>query len=208
MARAAPVELGMMDRAAARMRRRSGFPERDTVAMSWSCWSDVYAWSVVMSPCSRPNRSCSSLDMGARQLVVQEALEMTVCWEASNTSSFTPMQIMASESPDGAEMMTRLAPPCRCAAALSRAVKMPVDSMTTSTPCSPHGISAGSFDSSLRTSFPSTENPLSVTLTSFFSRPPTESCLRRNAIVSLSPNGSLTATSSTPAPAPRARMAR
>ena len=41
MARAAPVELGMIDRAAARMRRRSGFPDRATVAMSWSCWSDV-----------------------------------------------------------------------------------------------------------------------------------------------------------------------
>jgi len=38
---AAPVELGMIDRPAARMRRRSGLPDRATVAMSWSCWSEV-----------------------------------------------------------------------------------------------------------------------------------------------------------------------
>ena len=144
---------------------------------------------------------------------MHEALEITVCCAGSKTSSLTPMQIMASASPDGAEMMTRLAPPARWPAALSRAVKMPVDSMTTSTPCSPQGISAGSRDSSLRTSLPSTEKPPSDTLTSFFSTPPTESCLRRKAMVSLSPNGSLTATSSTPAASlrnsgPRARMAR
>ncbi len=55
------------------------------------------------------------------------------------------MQIIASASPDGAEMMTRLAPPFRWAAAFSRAVKSPVDSMTMSTPLSPHGISDGSL---------------------------------------------------------------
>jgi hypothetical protein len=41
-------------------------------------------------------------------------------------------------------MSTFLAPAPRCLAASSRLVKMPVDSTTTSTPCSPQGISAGS----------------------------------------------------------------
>ena len=118
------------------------------------------------------------------------------------------MQIIASASPLGAEMTTRFAPPARWPAAFSRAVKSPVDSITTSTPLSPHGTSAGSRDSSFFTSLPSTENPLSVAFTSFGSTPPTESCLRRNAIVSASPKGSFTATSSTPAPAPRSRSAR
>ena len=40
----------------------------------------------------------------------------------------------------GAEMMTFLAPPLRCWAALSRSTKNPVDSMTTSAPTSPQGI--------------------------------------------------------------------
>ena len=80
-------------------------------------------------------------------------------------------------------MMTRLAPPFRCAAAFSRTVNRPVDSITTSTPLSPHGISAGSRSSSFLTSRPSIEKPLSLCLTSFASVRPTESCLSRNAIV-------------------------
>ena len=67
-------------------------------------------------------------------------------------------------------MITRLAPPSRWAAAFSRAVKSPVDSITTSTPCSFHGISAGSLTSSFLTSWPSTENPSSVALTSLRQR--------------------------------------
>ncbi len=83
MALAAPVELGMIDSAAARMRRRSGLPERVAVAWSWSCWSLVYACTVVMKPCSMPNASCSTLAIGARQFVVHDAFEMTVCAWAS-----------------------------------------------------------------------------------------------------------------------------
>ena len=41
MARAAPVVLGMIDSAAARMRRRSGSPLRLGCARSWSDWSLV-----------------------------------------------------------------------------------------------------------------------------------------------------------------------
>ena len=140
--------------------------------------------------------------------MVQDAFEITVCFAASYAPSFTPRQIMTSASPLGAEMITRFAPPLRCSAAFSRAVNRPVDSITTSTPLSPHGISPGSRLSSFLISRPSTENPPSVSFTSFGIVPPTESCLSRNAIVWASPNGSFTATSSTPASAPRARIAR
>ncbi len=44
--------------------------------MSCSRWSAVYAWIVVMKPCSIVNPSCSTFASGATQFVVQEALEM------------------------------------------------------------------------------------------------------------------------------------
>src|SRR5215217_358452 len=83
MAFAAPVLLGMMERFAARMRRRSGLPLRVALARSWSDWSLVYAWTVVIRPCSRPKESLSTFAIGARQLVVHDALEMTVWLDAS-----------------------------------------------------------------------------------------------------------------------------
>src|SRR4029077_19350342 len=83
MALAAPVELGMIESAAARMRRRSGLPLRVAVAWSWSCWSLVYAWTVVIRPCSMAKRSFRTLAIGARQFVVHDALEMTV-WAAGS----------------------------------------------------------------------------------------------------------------------------
>ncbi len=79
MAFAAPVLLGMIDRFAARMRRRSGLPLRVALARSCSDWSLVYAWTVVMRPCSSPNESLSTFAIGARQLVVHDAFEITVC---------------------------------------------------------------------------------------------------------------------------------
>src|SRR5258705_2317572 len=118
------------------------------------------------------------------------------------------MHRVTSASPDGAEMITFFAPPWRWPAAASGAVNTPVDSMTTSMPWSPHGIWAGSRTSSFFTSLPSTEKPPLLTFTSLGMVPPTESCLSRNAIVSLSPNGSLTATNSTPALSPRSSRAR
>ena len=99
----------MIDSAAARMRRRSGLPDRLATAWSWSCWSLVYACTVVMKPCSMPKRSCSTRASGARQLVVHDAFEITVCFAASYAPSFTPMQIMTSASPLGAEMIDALA---------------------------------------------------------------------------------------------------
>ena len=77
MARAAPVLLGIMERAAARARRRS------SCGRSRMRWSLVYEWIVVMRPRRMPKVSWSTLATGARQLVVQEALERTVCFFGS-----------------------------------------------------------------------------------------------------------------------------
>jgi hypothetical protein len=56
----------------------------------------------------------------------------------------TPKTMVPSTSlPPGAEMMTFFAPPFRWAEAFSLVVKKPVHSITTSTPSSPHGSSAG-----------------------------------------------------------------
>merc|ERR1719453_840414 len=71
---AAPVEEGMMFTDAQRPPRQS-FPPRlgpSTV----SCVA-VVAWTVVIKPSTRPNFSCTTFASGARQLVVQEALETT-----------------------------------------------------------------------------------------------------------------------------------
>ena len=62
-----------------------------------------------------PSLSFSAFTSGARQLVVQDALEMTV-WLALSVLSLTPKTMVASTSlPPGAEMMTFFAPPFRCA---------------------------------------------------------------------------------------------
>ena len=92
-------------------------------------------------------------------------------------------------------MITFFAPASRCFFASSRLVKRPVDSITTSTPMSPHGRSAGSRSSKTLISLPSTviEPPPSVT--SPGNRPRIESYFRRWASVALSVM-SLTATMS------------
>ena len=55
-----------------------------------------------------PKRSLSTFAIGARQFVVHDAFEITVCAAGSKTESLTPMQIMASASPLGAEMIDPL----------------------------------------------------------------------------------------------------
>ena len=62
-------------------------------------------------------------------------------------------------------MITRGAPASRWAAALSRSVKKPVDSTTTSTPSSPQGSSFGSRSAVIFRSLPSTTMPSSVAST-------------------------------------------
>ena len=120
---------------------------------------------MVIRPFSIPNRSSSTFASGARQFVVQDALEMTVC-DPSYSESFTPLTTVRSSPVAGAEMTTFFAPASRCLAAPSRLVKMPVDSTTTSTPRSFHGSSAGSRTARPLKPLPSTTISSSVWLTS------------------------------------------
>ena len=69
----------------------------------------VVARVVLMRPSTMPNLSLMTLARGARQLVVQEALEITV-YLGSYLSRLTPQTNMGA-SADGAEMMTFFAPP-------------------------------------------------------------------------------------------------
>src|SRR6266508_5373682 len=101
---------------------------------------------------------------------------------------------MVTSSPlAGAEMITFLAPDLRCRAALSRSVKRPVDSITTSTPRSPQASCAGSRSAVARIALPSTVIAPWSWPTSASSRPKVESYLSRWARVRLSVR-SLTAT--------------
>src|SRR5687767_2986504 len=111
------------------------------------------------------NFSWSTFATGARQFVVQDALETTWCLLTSKAPSLTPRQMVTSAFLEGAETMTWETEPRRCAAAFSRAVKRPVASMTTSIPKSDHGISFGSGDEKIRISFPSTETDCWVEVT-------------------------------------------
>src|SRR5512143_781961 len=124
MAFAAPVDVGIIERAAARARRRSLW------GRSRIFWSLVYEWIVVIWPLTTPKESTSTLATGARQFVVQEAFETTLCFLASYLSLLTPMTIVRSSFLAGAEMMTFRAPAARCAFAFSASVKRPVDSTT------------------------------------------------------------------------------
>src|SRR4051812_36314572 len=81
---AAPVLAGMMFLDAPRPPRQSFFEGPSTVG----CVA-VAAWIVVIRPSARPNLSLITFATGARQLVVQEALETTLCFAASYLSWFT-----------------------------------------------------------------------------------------------------------------------
>merc|ERR1719461_379586 len=133
---AAPVEAGMMLVEAAR-------PSRHFLAEGPSTvfWVAVKAWMVVIKPSSIPKLSLITLARGAKQLVVQEALDMT-SMSGVYELSLTPMTNIGA-SAEGAEITTFLAPPCKCKPAFSLVVKTPVDSTTYSTPALPQGISAG-----------------------------------------------------------------
>ena len=88
-----------------------------------------------------PKLSWMTLARGARQLVVQEALDTTVI-SLVYLSWLTPITNMGA-SELGAEMTTFLAPPLKWALAFSTVVLMPVDSMIYSAPHSLQGISPG-----------------------------------------------------------------
>ena len=108
---AAPVEEGMMLLPTDRPPRQSLWEGPSTVF-----WVAVVEWTVVIKPSTIPKLSWITLARGAKQLVVQEALEMTVYLE-SYASKLTPQTNMGA-SAEGAEMITFLAPPFKCAEAL------------------------------------------------------------------------------------------
>src|SRR5690349_11161118 len=177
--------------AAARARRRS------LCGPSCRFWSWVYACTVVIRPLTMPKLSRSTLAIGATQFVVQEALEMIVCASGSYLSSLTPITIVMSSSLAGAEMMTFFAPASMCARALGPAVNSPVDSITTSTPRSPHGSLAGSRSARILIDRSPTVMVSPDTDTSCGSVPTTLSYLSRCAMVATSPR-SFAATISMP----------
>src|ERR1700690_468319 len=91
-----------------------------------------------------PNPSLSSTcTSGARQFVVQEALETMWFLAGSYLPSFTPMTTVRQSPLAGAEMMTFFAPAVMWPWAFSTSVNKPVDSITRSTPSAFHGSSAG-----------------------------------------------------------------
>ena len=73
-----------------------------------------------MMPLTMPKVSWSTLATGARQLVVQLALEMMLCLAGSYLSSLTPRTMVMSSLVAGAEMMTFLTVAPRWALALGR----------------------------------------------------------------------------------------
>src|SRR5215208_1863278 len=107
---AAPVLEGMMFMYAFR-------PPRQSFLLGPSCvgWVAVTAWMVAISPSVRPKLSLITLAMGARQLVVQEALETILSLDGSNLVWFTPTRYVGTFSGSfvGAERTTRLAPAFR-----------------------------------------------------------------------------------------------
>src|SRR2546421_3749948 len=100
---------------------------------------------VVIVPLIILKVSCTTLTIGAKQLVVQDAFEMTLCLLASYLSWLTPNTSVTSSFLAGAEMMTFFTGPRRCFFASLASVNRPVDSITTCAPTLSHGNAAGSF---------------------------------------------------------------
>src|SRR6266478_9205141 len=99
---------------------------------------------VVMVPLLMPKVSCKTLATGARQFVVHEALETTLCFAGSYVLSFTPRTKVASGASAGAEIITFFTGARRCFLASAPLVKSPVDSTTISVPTEAQSISARS----------------------------------------------------------------
>merc|ERR1719498_631775 len=103
---AAPVDDGMTLHPAALPALQS-FPPLD--GPSTVSWFMVTAWTVVMRPFSIPHLSLRTLVIGARQLVVQEALETTFM-SGVYSLWLTPTTKIGDASFGGAERTTFLAP--------------------------------------------------------------------------------------------------
>src|ERR1700749_2662037 len=91
-----------------------------------------------------PQFSCITLAIGAAQLVVQEAFDITTS-VLFNSLSLIPKTIVLMSPFAGAEIITLFAPAAMCFSALGLSINKPVDSITASTPNSFHGRAAGSL---------------------------------------------------------------
>src|SRR5271165_1763559 len=111
---------------------------------------------VVMVPQTILKLSLTTLAIGARQLVVHDALEMTWWFAASYLSSLTPITMVISSLVAGAVMMTFFTGPRRCCFASSPLVNLPVASMTTCAPTDAQSSLEGSFSAKTRMFLPST----------------------------------------------------
>ena len=154
----------------------------------------VAACTVVMRPCSTPKLSLSTLTSGARQFVVQDALE-TNCVPRTYFSRLTPVTNIGVSSLEGADMTTYLAPASMCPCESSLVRKRPVLSTTYSTPAAPQLISRGSFSAVTRILRPLTTSMPSCTSTVPSKRPCTESYLSIYAIYSTSMRSLIATTS-------------
>src|SRR5271157_422170 len=139
--------------------------------------------------------SLRTFAIGARQFVVQEALEITLCFVGSYLSSFTPNTMVMSSLVAGAVMMTFFTGPRKCCFADSALVNLPVDSMTTCAPTDAQSSLEGSFSAKTRMVFPSTVMESAVAEILLGRLPRMESYFRRWASV-LGSVRSLTATKS------------
>ena len=136
-----------------------------------------------MMPEAMPKVSLRTLTTGARQLVVQEALEMMLCLAASYLSSLTPRTTVMSSLVAGAEMMTFLTVVPRWALAFSASVKKPVDSTTIWAPTEAQSSLAGSRSAKTLIFLPSTAMKSAPWVISFLRLPRMESYLSRWARV-------------------------
>src|SRR5215469_14436617 len=138
---------------------------------------------VVMVPLWILKLSWTTLATGARQLVVQEAFEITWCLAGSYLPSFTPRTIVMSSFLAGAEMTTFFTGPRRCFLACGPSVNFPVDSITTCAPTDSQGRAAGSFSEKTFIGFPLMTMESLVALMSCFKLPRMESYFNKWARV-------------------------
>src|SRR5205809_7861929 len=120
---------------------------------------------VVIVPLLMPKVSCKTLATGARQFVVHEALETTLCFEGSYVLSFTPRTKVASGPSAGAEMITFFTGGRRCFLGSIPLVQRPVDSTTISAPTETQSIAAGSLVLKTLKFFPCTADGASAWVT-------------------------------------------
>src|SRR5947209_18738509 len=132
---------------------------------------------VVMVPLWILKLSLITLATGARQLVVQEALEMMLCFAGSYLFSFTPSTIVMASFFAGAEMITFFTGPRKCFLACSASVNLPVDSITTCAPTDSQLMAAGSFSEKTFTHLPLMWMQSPAALISCFRLPRMESYL-------------------------------